>query len=85
MNILISGLIQRMTVMNVSGKRLIQTRNLKRKRVKMMDEIYNNQLTGKLIGCGKHRGFKYYIVTFGTHPCAYISIHPGNDLHGVDL
>ena len=50
----------------------------------MMDKIYNNQLTGKLIGCGKHIGFKYYIVTFGTHPCAYISIHPGNDLYGVD-
>lgn len=50
----------------------------------MMDKIYNNQLTGKLIGCGKHIGFKYYIVTFGTHPCAYVMIHPGNDLYGVD-
>lgn len=49
-----------------------------------MDKIYNNQLTGKLIGCGKHIGFKYYIVTFGTHPCAYVMIHPGNDLYGVD-
>lgn len=49
-----------------------------------MDEIYTDYTTRSLVASAQYKGFRYYIITLGAYPCAYVSIPSGHDLRGVD-
>ena len=36
----------------------------------------------KILDSGEYEGYKYYIVSLGTHPCAYVEIPKGHKYHG---
>lgn len=36
----------------------------------------------KILDSGEYEGYKYYIVSLGTHPCAYVEIPKGHKYYG---
>jgi len=40
----------------------------------MKPMIYSKEMKSELLASGEYKGYKYYIVSMGTHPCAYIEI-----------
>lgn len=51
----------------------------------MREMIYQKERlnTPERIADGRHKGFDYYILNLGTHPCAYIDVSD-TSLYGVD-
>lgn len=43
---------------------------------KMKQMIYtpNRSKKGEILAAGDYKNFKYYVVSFGTHPCAYVDV-----------
>ena len=46
---------------------------------KLKPMVYRRGET-ELLGKGKYKNFKWGIVSYGTHPCAYVCIEPGHEL-----
>ena len=38
---------------------------------------------GEILAEGEYRGFSWCIVSYGTHPCAYVGIPKGHRLYGM--
>lgn len=52
--------------------------------------IYSaNRITPERIAEGTHKGFDYYVLNLGTHPCAYIDITEtllnGKEYYDIDV
>ncbi len=45
-------------------------------------EVFEKRFTTELLDNGTYDGYEYYIVSRGTHPCAYIKIPKGDELYG---
>lgn len=37
----------------------------------------------KIIATGTSLGYTYYVISFGTHPCAYVEIPKGSNFFGL--
>ena len=48
------------------------------------DIAYTNKQPRIILDSGTCFGFKYYIITFGTHPCSYIEIPKNHKLYYKD-
>lgn len=49
--------------------------------------IYQKEQKRELLGYGTYKGYKFYILSLGTHPVAYVEIpktHPLYDRHFID-
>lgn len=44
----------------------------------MEDNIYTDNHSRTLLLQGEHKGYRYFIVTYGTHPCAYVENKGGH-------
>ena len=50
----------------------------------MEEMVYTrHRINPKRIAEGEYKGFAYYVLSLGTHPCAYIDVS-GTKLHGID-
>lgn len=49
-----------------------------------MEYKYNPYNTSKILMQGKYRNYQFYILSFGTHPTAYVEIPKGHKLYGKD-
>lgn len=49
----------------------------------MKDMIYREIRTFEMLGIGQYKGLNYYIVSLGTHPCAYVDVSE-TKLNNVD-
>lgn len=50
----------------------------------MEDEIYSNNKKSMFLEHDMIDGFKYFIVSHSSHPCAYVEIPKGHKLFGMD-
>ena len=51
----------------------------------MKQMIYSSVRTQpEQLAVGEYKGFDYYVLSMGTHPCAYIDV-TDTDLNGKDL
>ena len=58
------------------------------KQIKEM--VYKPKKELELLAEGEHNGYEYFVLSFGTHPCAYIKLHDDDsadkaenlDVHG---
>lgn len=48
------------------------------------DMVYTSEKTRELLYHDKYNGYKYYILSLGSHPTAYIEIPKGYELYGVE-
>lgn len=39
---------------------------------KLCEMVYQEKRERTLLACGTHKGLDYYVVSLGTHPCAYV-------------
>ena len=46
--------------------------------------VYRKKRDTEMIGRGNFEGYEWGIVSYGTHPCAYILIEPGHELYKAD-
>lgn len=49
-----------------------------------MKEMIYDRNEFHVLDCGNYLGFEYCIVSYGTHPCAYVQIPEGHPLYMVD-
>lgn len=64
----------------------------RRKEDRTGEHIMNNPLyfartenkEKRIVESGSHKGIGYEIVSYGSHPCAYISLPKKHKLHGVN-
>lgn len=54
------------------------------RRIKPKEMEYKTKREHKVLYIGKHRGYKFYILSLGTHPTAYVKIPKKNKLYGLD-
>ena len=48
-----------------------------------MTIYYNKRLkTPDILENGTYKGYEYYIITLGTHPCSYVLLPEGHRYHG---
>lgn len=49
----------------------------------MKQMVYTNNpaIYGETLIQGTYKGFEYYVISYGTHPCAYVSIPKGHKLY----
>ena len=45
---------------------------------------YKTEYAFDILDKGNYNGYDYYIISYGTHPCAYIIIPVENPLYGRD-
>lgn len=50
----------------------------------MKEMIYKNYKEVDILDEGVYKGFHYIIVSYGTHPCAYIELTKENKYYGKD-
>lgn len=48
----------------------------------MKEMVYKYNKGFEVLDKGIHDGYNYYIVSFGTHPCAYVVLPPTNQFYG---
>lgn len=49
----------------------------------MKEMIYQPALKERdILDSGEYNGYKYYIVSLGTHPCAYVEVPEGHICYG---
>lgn len=44
--------------------------------------VYGSELKEEILAEGTCYNFKFYIISYGTHPCSYIEIPKNNKLYG---
>ena len=51
----------------------------------MREMVYSNKFLNppEILDSGEYRGFKFYILNLGTHPCAYVDVSDTR-LFGID-
>lgn len=49
----------------------------------MKEMIYNAERTIEVLVSGTYNGYEYAIVSYGTHPCAYIKLPEGHKYYGL--
>lgn len=54
------------------------------RRIKPREMEYKTEREHKVLFIGKHKGYKFYILSLGTHPTAYVKIPKKNKLYGID-
>jgi len=50
----------------------------------MKEMIYIPTREVKLLDAGLYKGIEYLIISYGTHPCAYIKVPRDHKYYGVD-
>ena len=40
----------------------------------MKEMIYQSMRTFEILAHGEHNGFPYWVISMGTHPCAYVDV-----------
>ncbi|MBR5304873.1 MAG: hypothetical protein IKU37_08635 [Candidatus Gastranaerophilales bacterium] len=45
---------------------------------------YKSEMTMEILESGTYKGFDYKVVSYGTHPCCYVSIRPEIAIYKVD-
>ena len=51
----------------------------------MKEMIYtNHRQEAEQLAAGTFLGYNYYVLSFGTHPCAYVEIPRNNKYFGKD-
>ena len=50
----------------------------------MKEMIYTSERTRELLHNDIYKGYHYYIMSYGTHPCCYIELHKDSILYGVN-
>jgi hypothetical protein len=51
----------------------------------MIEMKYSNErIESILLNLGEHEGFRYYVISLGTHPCAYVEIPSDHAFFGMD-
>ena len=48
----------------------------------MKEMKYSSSYKEELLDNGEYKGFKYYIISLGWHPCAYVEIPIENEAYG---
>lgn len=49
----------------------------------MKEMVYRPMLKEReILDSGEYNGYKYYIVSLGTHPCAYVEVPEGHICYG---
>lgn len=48
----------------------------------MKEMKYSSSYKEELLDSGEYKGYKYYIISLGWHPCAYIEIPIENEAYG---
>ena len=48
----------------------------------MKEMKYSSSYKEELLDSGEYKGFKYYIISLGWHPCAYVEIPIENEAYG---
>lgn len=49
----------------------------------MKEMVYQPSLKEReILDSGEYNGYKYYIVSLGTHPCAYVEVPEGHICYG---
>lgn len=49
-----------------------------------MKIYYRSIISPKVILKGTYNGYRYYIVSMGSHPCVYILLPKGHELYGLN-
>ena len=50
-----------------------------------MEEMeYTDDRDFKLLASGKYKDYEYYIISFGTHPCAYVKLTGDDKYYHTD-
>lgn len=50
--------------------------------MKEMVYVDEGKIDAKIVDQGNFEGYDWIIVSYGTHPCAYVTIEPGHELFG---
>ena len=45
--------------------------------------IYENNRTLEVLYKDTYKGYKYFIINYGTHPCAYVELSKDHPLYGI--
>jgi hypothetical protein len=57
--------------------------------MKQMIYTLNRKNKGEILATGTYKNFKYYVVSYGTHPCAYVDVSntllANKDYHENDI
>ena len=57
--------------------------------MKQMIYTPNRKNKGEILATGTYKNFKYYVVSYGTHPCAYVDVSntslANKDYHENDI
>lgn len=52
------------------------------KNIQYKEMVYGSELKEEILAEGTCYNFKFYIISYGTHPCSYIEIPKNNKLYG---
>lgn len=50
---------------------------------KYIEMVYKKENTREILDKGCYKGYKYVIISYGTHPCAYVKVPKGHKYYGV--
>ena len=50
----------------------------------MKEMVYKPKREVELLAEGEHKGYEYYVLSLGTHPCCYIKLHDNDDAEKAD-
>lgn len=51
----------------------------------MENKLYKNGDVREVVLTSEYRGYKFFIVTYGTHPCAYVRLPKSHPYSGMDM
>lgn len=49
-----------------------------------LEMVYQPERCCELLYSGMYKGYEFYVVSYGTHPCGYVAIPQGNSLYDKD-
>lgn len=59
--------------------------NIKNPERLVKEMVYSNRKHREILASDTYKGFTYYVLSYGTHPCGYVEIPKEHPYYGKDM